>query len=166
MQLSVYNLLIYSENNCRIITNMKKESRRFSAREIVLYVVFGVLAALVNYGCYVLLRRWNVAIMLSTALAWLISVVFAYYTNKYFVFGSPGSDLAVNTIAAAEFYGTRALTLLMEEGMIVALVRAFGVPDRVAKIITIVVTGIINYFISKLLVFRKRKTDTGSEFDA
>ena len=135
---------------------MEKDGGKTSLGEVLRYILFGVLAALLNYGCYLLLRRWGVGVVVSTALAWLISVVFAYYTNKLFVFGRGGNDAQTNVIAATEFYGTRALTFLLEEGLMVLTVSGLHRNDRTAKAIVIVVIGVINYLISKLLVFRSR----------
>ena len=58
-------------------------------KEIILYVIFGVLTTIVNLIAYYLFSNIiNINYLISNAIAWIISVVFAYITNKFFVFNS------------------------------------------------------------------------------
>ncbi|MEH7495748.1 GtrA family protein, partial [Neobacillus niacini] len=57
--------------------------------EIVMYLLFGILTTVINILCYVFLREYlHIEYILSTTIAWIISVVFAFLTNKKYVFKS------------------------------------------------------------------------------
>ena len=58
-------------------------------KEVINYLIFGVLTTLVNFVVYILLARFiHVNETISNAIAWIISVLFAYITNKIYVFNS------------------------------------------------------------------------------
>ena len=66
-------------------------------KEIILYVIFGVLTTIVNLIAYYLFSNIiNINYLISNAIAWIISVVFAYITNKFFVFNN--SDINKDVI--------------------------------------------------------------------
>ena len=66
-------------------------------KEVIMYLVFGVLTTLVNWICYALLTKKGINMNVSNVIAWIVAVLFAFITNKLFVFESKilRSDLYV-----------------------------------------------------------------------
>ena len=133
--------------------------RQFMERykDILTYLVFGVLTTLVNYlvylPCYNLL---GVSASVSNVIAWAVAVAFAYLTNKPFVFRS--HDWSAQTVIPelTKFVGCRVASGAMESVIIFLTVDLFGWNGNVWKLLTSVLVVILNYIGSKLLVFRNR----------
>ena len=126
-------------------------------REVIVYLVFGVLTTLVNYlvylPCYNLL---NFSSSLSNVIAWVAAVVFAYVTNKPFVFQS--SDWSAKTVVPelTKFVGTRLGSGGLETLILFVFVDMIGGNGNVWKLITSVIVVVLNFLGSKLLVFRNK----------
>lgn len=127
-------------------------------REQILYVVFGGGTTLVNIASYWLLKQIGCSTGAATVLAWFFSVLFAYVTNKIFVFES--RDWHVKTILreAFSFCSCRALTGLLDLGIMLLFVDVLGWPDLPVKIASNVIVIVLNYVASKLLIFRKKSS--------
>lgn len=65
---------------------MKKLLEKY--RELIIYIVFGALTTLVNYIIHFALRSFDANYYVALSFAWAGAVVFAYITNKIFVFNS------------------------------------------------------------------------------
>lgn len=124
--------------------------------DIASYLVFGVLTTAVNYAvylpCYNLL---GLRATVSNILAWAVSVLFAYLTNKPFVFGS--HDWSARTVVPefTKFVGARLASGAMETGLIFLFVELLACNGNLTKLVTSVLVVIANYLAGKLLVFRK-----------
>jgi putative flippase GtrA len=142
---------------------MKKHNVSCELLQVIRYAFFGVLAAVINYLCYIALRRLDVGIVAANAIAWVVGTVFAYYTSKLIVFRCDERSFSQSVVEATEFYSTRALMLLFEEALMIFTVSVLSANDYVAKVFAVIITGILNYFVSKLLVFRKRERHKHSQ---
>ena len=142
--------------------------------EIVSYLVFGVLTTVVNLVAYWVVNlfagqdyetkvlftvkgfdfRW---IYFANAFAWVAAVLFAYITNKLFVFES--RSFAAKTVLReiSSFFGARILSFLIFEELLFGILAAF-MNSWIAKIILAVFVVAFNYVASKLVIFRKKKT--------
>jgi putative flippase GtrA len=126
--------------------------------EIIMYLVFGVLTTVINILCYVFLREYlHIEYILSTTIAWLISVIFAFLTNKKYVFKSNFTELNAVIQEFFSFIFFRVLSLGMDIGIMVVLVEIIKVDDFIAKIAANIVVVIMNYIVSKYVVFRTRR---------
>lgn len=125
-------------------------------RDIISYLFFGALTTAVNYvvylPCYNLL---GLSAAFSNVIAWVGAVAFAYLTNKPFVFKSHDWSLAAVLPELAKFVGCRVGSGLVETGIIFVFVDLLRSDGNVMKLVTSVLVVILNYFGSKLLVFRK-----------
>lgn len=138
--------------------------------EIIRYLFFGGLTTLVNWLVYyVMLRISSNAMLVSNAVAWLLAVLFAYITNKNYVFQNKTENLKELLREFVLFIGGRVAsgvveiflpTLLYEIGLRQEI---FGIYGALAKGITSVLVILINYFFSKVVVFRKKKRKENSE---
>ena len=125
-------------------------------RDIVLYLIFGVLTTAVNYLVY--LPCYNVLLFsaaLSNVIAWIAAVIFAYLTNKPFVFRS--HDWSAKTVIPelTKFVGSRVLSGALETVIIFVSVDCLLWNGNVMKLVTSVLVVVLNYIASKLLVFKK-----------
>ncbi len=126
-------------------------------RDVVVYLVFGLLTTAVNYviylPCYNLL---GLSSSVSNVIAWVAAVAFAYVTNKPFVFRS--HDWSAKTVLSelTRFIGTRLGSGGLETFILFIAVDVIGMNGNLWKLITSVLVVIINYVGSKLLVFRKK----------
>ena len=126
-------------------------------RDVVSYLVFGVLTTLVNYAIY--LPLYNFAHLSggwSNAIAWVGAVIFAFFTNKPFVFQSHDWSAKVVLPEAAKFVGCRLGSGAAETGLVWLLVDILGGNGNIVKLAVSVFVVIVNYVASKLLVFRKK----------
>ncbi len=133
-------------------------------REIIVYLVFGVLTTAVNWLVYsVLVKYFSLSINLSNTIAWFAAVIFAFITNKIWVFGSKGLGVRVLLKEFWLFFAARVLSGVFEIGGLNLAVRLgfdqtlFGVKAFLPKIIISFVVVILNYIFSKLIVFKKEK---------
>ncbi len=133
-------------------------------REPINYLIFGGLTTLVSLGAYALfVEACGLGILAGKALSWVCAVTFAFITNKLWVFFSAGKDAKTILREALGFFASRAATGVVEFAGLPLLMRLgldqplFGVEGFAANIVVTVVVIILNYILSKFLVFRKKK---------
>lgn len=137
---------------------MKKFQELFQRYyDIIVYLVFGVLTTIVNYAVF--LPLYNIAgcsIVISNGIAWIAAVLFAYLTNKPFVFRS--HDWSAHTVIPelAKFVSCRIASGIMETVILFVAVDCMHMNGNIWKLITQILVVIANYVGSKLLVFRKK----------
>ena len=126
-------------------------------REVILYLIFGVLTTLVNLISYFLLTDVaGVNYLFSNVLAWVLSVLFAYGTNRVWVFQSQAKGTAAILKEMVSFFGARLFSGGLDMGIMFVCVSLMGLPDGVIKILSNVLVIVLNYLFSKLWIFKKR----------
>lgn len=122
-------------------------------KEIILYLVFGVLTTLVNIISYlILVWLFGINYIGGNVLAWLFSVIFAYITNKLWVFEPTENNVILEFLL---FMGSRIFSGVSDSLLLYLFVEMLLWDDFVSKIIIQIIVVILNYLLSKLLVFRK-----------
>ena len=130
--------------------------------EMINYLIVGGLTTVVSLGtyyfCVYTFLNPNNAFQLQIAniISWISCVTFAYFTNRIFVFKSKRTDKLKEAIS---FYGSRIATLLLEMGIMFVFVTILHFNDKIIKLVAQVVITILNYVLSKLLVFKKEKKE-------
>lgn len=131
-------------------------------KKIVRYLIVGglttVISLLVYYICVTtfLNPQNSVQLQLANILSWVISVLFAYYANRKYVFESKNVNILGEGFS---FFASRISTLLMDMGIMFVSVTVCGMSDKIAKIISQVVVIVANYVLSNSLVFGKGKRE-------
>ena len=126
-------------------------------REVILYLIFGVLTTLVNLISYFLLTDVaGVNYLFSNVLAWVLSVLFAYGTNRVWVFQSQAKGTAAILKEMVSFFGARLFSGGLDMGIMFVCVSLIGLPDGVIKILSNILVIVLNYLFSKLWIFKKR----------
>jgi putative flippase GtrA len=126
--------------------------------DILSYLFFGGLTTVVNYVVYLPCYNWlRLSASVSNVIAWVVAVAFAYVTNKPFVFNS--HDWSAKTVwpELTKFVGCRVGSGVMETAIIFVTVDVLAWDGNWMKLITSVLVVILNYFASKLLVFKKKE---------
>lgn len=138
-----------------MLDRIKRLMRRH--REIVLYIVFGALTTVVNYIVYLpLYNLVQFSAALSNGIAWAAAVVFAYITNKQFVFQSNDWSLKVIFPELWRFMICRIGSGAAETLIIYITVDCLTLDGNVMKLLTSILVIILNYVASKLLVFQRK----------
>lgn len=120
-----------------------------------MYVVFGVLTTAVDYfTAMICFQVGEISEITSNNIAWVISVIFAYITNKLFVFESKTFQIKVLLKEILSFLSARVITLIMAD-IIIWAATEFHISFLLAKIISSVVVVVANYIFSKLIIFKK-----------
>lgn len=128
--------------------------------EIWNYLIVGGLTTLVSlivyYVCVCTFLNASNAIELQIAniISWIISVAFAYITNRVFVFKSKARNIMKE---ASSFVGSRVITLILDMLIMFIIVTLLHLNDKIGKIVSQIVVIIGNYIISKLFVFKQKK---------
>lgn len=146
-------------------------------KEIVLYIIFGVLTTLVNWIIYALLANiFSFSILVCNAISWAGAVAFAFVTNKIWVFESRSWNIRTVIQESIAFLASRAMTGIIEIfGVPLLSLTGFdnifyGIAEKMhlsfqlfytkgiySKAVLAVIVIILNYVFSKLLVFREKK---------
>ena len=127
-------------------------------REIILYCVFGMGTFLVSVGSFALFNRvLGMDVLIANALSWIFAVLFAFITNRKWVFDGDTNTTKGLLGQMASFFGGRLFTLAVEEAILAVFVTWLGFDEIVVKLVAQVVVIALNYFISKFWVFKKEK---------
>ena len=124
--------------------------------DVLVYLFFGVLTTAVNYLVYLpCFNLIHFSAAVSNVIAWVAAVIFAYMTNKPFVFKS--HDWSAKTVVPelTKFVGSRVLSGAMETVIIYLTVDLLCWNGNVMKLLSSVLVVVFNYIASKLLVFKK-----------
>ena len=124
--------------------------------DIISYLFFGVMTTVVNYLVYLPVYNYlELSAAASNAVAWVAAVVFAYLTNKPFVFKS--HDWSAKTVIPelTKFVSCRIASGLAETLILLLSVDLMGFDGNIWKLITSVLVVVLNYFASKFLIFKK-----------
>ena len=126
--------------------------------EIIKYVIVGAfttLVSLLSYYLLTLILNPNNAIYLqiNNILSWILAVTFAYFSNRILVFKSNNKKMK----EASKFYLSRISTLLIDMFIMFLLVTIIGINDKLSKLLVQFIILVLNYILSKYIVFNKKK---------
>ena len=125
-------------------------------KELILYVFWGTATTAVNYCAYFLFTKaFHMHYVPANVLAWLIAVLFAFWSNKSFVFESKSWAPQVVLPELGKFTGARVFSGALETGLLWLCVDILHFPDDIIKILAGILVIILNYVFSKLFIFRK-----------
>ena len=135
-----------------MLKNIKDRSKKH--RELVVYLICGFLTFVVSMVVYALLSEiFRINVLVANIITWIIAVYFAFSVNRKFVFKSNGNF----TSELIQFYLGRVVTLVVEQAMLYIFIIRLMFNNMTIKSIAQVVIIILNYIISKFIVFKKEK---------
>lgn len=149
---------------------LKKIWNNQRLRELFTYGVVGVFTTALNYAVYAGGTRGTAAllgiepdhgllILIVKIIAWCVSVAFAFWANKKYVFFSTDWTAATLRIELPGFISARVLSLVFDAAFVELTVHLMGMNDLIATLIANIIVIILNYFASKFLIFKKRVSD-------
>lgn len=123
---------------------------------VILYGIFGVLTTIINIVTYALCYdMFNISNVVSNIIAWILSVLFAFITNKIWVFESKCFDFKIFIKELWNFIVCRLATGALDLGIMYVGVDLLKGPALILKIASNIIVIILNYVMSKLFVFKK-----------
>lgn len=135
---------------------MEKFLKKIMTKEVMFYIIFGVCTTLVNLLSFQILTKFcKLEDNLSNAIAIILSVLFAYITNKDTVFHSEAESIKEKFFEFFKFVLGRAFTMILEFGGGFIMFK-LPIDKMISKLILTVVVIILNFFISKFFAFKKK----------
>ena len=131
-------------------------------QEVIRYLIVGVLTTFVSLLLYyglvntILNPNQPIELQIANIISWIGSVLFAYITNRKYVFQSVEKKKGKEFFS---FVGSRVLTLLMDMAIMFVFVTLLHMNDKFIKLLSQVIVIVANYILSKFLVFKKKEND-------
>ena len=143
-------------------------------KEIIVYIIFGALTTLVNLVTFYILERAfgseGNGYIIYNAIAWVVAIIFAYVTNKLYVFESKSWAPKIVIKESVQFLLARVFSFVVEELGLILMVEILSFGDytlnlkvitltgaTIAKILLSIIVIIMNYFFSKFIIFKEKK---------
>lgn len=128
----------------------------FRHKMVLMYLFFGGLSFFLNLGLFALLDGvCHIHELIANVICWIVCVLFQFVTNRIWVFDGRTETTEALMRQMASFFGGRVFTLIVEEAIILIFITWLGYNDIIVKLIAQIVVIVLNYVISKWLVFRK-----------
>lgn len=119
--------------------------------ELINYTIFGILTSIINILVYFLFTDFlSINYIISNIVAWFVSVLFAYVTNRIWVFESENENILYEIVM---FYGGRLFTGVLETILLILFIDFLCLSNTFSKIFVTMVVVILNYIFSKKIVF-------------
>ena len=135
---------------------MKLEAIIEKYSDFILYMIFGAFATAINTAGYWLLYSiLGIPNLLSTALALIITIIFAFFTNKIFVYRSKSWKIEVLIKESSGFLICRALTGIFDMLFMFIAVDVLALFPVLMKLIAALLVGLMNYLAGKFLIFKR-----------
>lgn len=131
-------------------------------KEIIMYLIFGVLTTIISLIVYyaltytILNPNNSIYLQIANILSWIAGVVFAYFTNRKYVFESKNKNKLKEFTS---FVGSRVTTLILDMLIMGVGVSLLHGNDKILKLISQVLVIVGNYVLSKLIVFKKKNNN-------
>ena len=135
-------------------------TKKFVNRETISYAFFGMITTIVNIGIFELLFLAGTDYRPANFVALIVTKFFAYIVNKLFVFRTKTIGFGDLLKEFGRYTLARGGTMLIDWFGLILLVSVLGISEHIGKFFTTVIVVILNYVLGKLLVFRKRSTNT------
>lgn len=143
-------------------------------KELFNYLFFGVLSTVINILTFYICEKifpsqtgtsivnifginLNSALLINNSIAWVVAVIFAYITNKLWVFESKSFEIKVISKELTSFMLGRVFSLVVEQVILIVFIEQLGMNTFIVKICANFIVIILNFFISKLFAFKKKK---------
>ena len=134
-----------------------KFKEKFFTREIIMYLICGVLATVVNLVTYFsFVNFFKIEENISNVIAIIASILFAYFTNSVFVFMTKKNSFKDRIMEFFKFILGRVFTMVFEIVGFFVMFNLFGITDIISKPVVTFLVIVMNYFISKYFVFKDK----------
>ena len=133
---------------------MKLLLKKLWNREMIAYLIVGVITTLINIIAYhILCNEWEIENLIANVIAWSVSVLFAFVANDRIVF-STGEKKNSLFKRGIQFAGARVASLMIDEAGMFLLVDILSLNNLISKVCMNVIVVILNYILSKWFIFK------------
>lgn len=133
-------------------------------RSILMYLIMGGWTTVVNIVVYWICDElFHLDYRISTTIAWLFAVVFAFIVNKRYVFKSVTTNSRDRLAEMGSFFGFRVLSFFMDLGTMMVLVGLLSINGTISKILANVIVLAANYIFSKKYIFKDRNASVAEK---
>jgi len=140
--------------------------KKILTREVIMYVIFGVLTTLVNLVIsFALVGAFKIDGSIASAIGIVSSILFAYFTNRKWVFETQAKGFKENFKEFWKFIAGRLVTMIIEQGGVMILYGALNMPFAPVKLSLTIIVIILNYIFSKFFAFKTRKENVEPKED-
>lgn len=137
---------------------MQNIIKKFLTKEVIMYVIFGVLTTLVNLIIsFILVGAFKIGGSIASAIGIVSSILFAYFTNRKWVFNTTAKGFAENLKEFWKFIAGRLVTMVIEQGGVMVLYDVLNMPFVPVKLSLTIIVIILNYIFSKFFAFKTNK---------
>lgn len=152
----------------KLYTRFRTELEKRKLWEVFIYLFFGGLTTVVNFVAFFIARDLlHLSLVPSNTISWLAAVLFAFVTNKIWVFHSKTETVGELAVEFGKFIFYRLLSYAIDMGMMLLLVNIVHLNDFWAKMITQIFVVVANYLFSKLFIFKgNQNAPIVEEYDA
>lgn len=135
---------------------------KFLTKEILLYLIFGGLTTVIDFAVFYLSYNYlHIDEMIANVIAWCAAVVFAYVTNRIWVFESKETTKQGILKEMGMFLSARLMSLGIAELIVLFIMKLLGFDSKLGSIVTKIISSIVviifNYFASKLVIFKDKE---------
>lgn len=124
-------------------------------KEVLLYSFFGGLTFIVSIGTYAVFNVFlSINELIANVMSWIFAVLFAFLTNRIWVFQAPTNTIQEFVKQMFSFFGGRLVTLAVEEVILLVFITILGFGSMLIKVAAQIVVIVLNYIISKFYVFK------------
>lgn len=125
--------------------------------ECISYIIFGTLTTVVNFAVYFMLAQLiGLPTVTSNLTATVVSILFAYITNKIYVFKSKSNTFKELIAEMLKFFEGRVATGILDTIIVIIGVDYIKANERLIKTDSCLAVIILNYVISKVLIFNRQ----------
>ncbi|MCI8393262.1 MAG: GtrA family protein [Clostridia bacterium] len=135
--------------------NLKELIKKVLTREVIFYIIFGVLTTIANIGVFYLLTLLGLNENIANIIAIIVAVLFAYFTNRKLVFNSTASTFKERLTEFYKFMLGRAFTMVVEALGFPLFYNVLGIQELISKLMISFIVIVLNFFISKFFAFKK-----------
>lgn len=138
-----------------MMQNLKILIKKIFTKEIILYGIFGVLTTVVNLFIFFILTHFNFDENFSNIIAIILAVLFAFFTNRKWVFNSSATTSKEKLKEFYKFILGRAFSMIVEVIGFYLMFTILNIQEFISKIVLSIIIIILNFFISKFFAFKK-----------
>lgn len=135
--------------------NLKELIKKVLTREVIFYIIFGVLTTIANIGVFYLLTLLGLNENIANIIAIIVAVLFAYFTNRKLVFNSTASTFKEKLTEFYKFMLGRAFTMVVEALGFPLFYNVLDIQELISKLMISFIVIVLNFFISKFFAFKK-----------
>ncbi len=137
---------------------MNKIKEKLLNKEVIMYIIFGIATTLVNLIIsFILEGIVKINGEIASAIGIIASILFAYFTNRKWVFNTEAKGFKENIKEFGKFVFGRALTMVIEQGGVIIFYTHMSLPFMPVKLSLTIIVIILNFFFSKFFAFTKNK---------